>query len=159
MAEQLRARTQLLDQLSEAMPVGMFQIDTHKAILFTNERLHSILGRPMSATLDTQFEIIDADRGALSEAINAVFDHEPVDDVELRFLRSSEDGTLERVCLLSMRPLTNEAGYVSGAVGCVSDVTDQVELRRQLELRANTDELTLCLSRLALRVRPGDRRS
>jgi diguanylate cyclase (GGDEF)-like protein len=36
---------------------------------------------------------------------------------------------------------------VTGAVGCVSDVTAQVELRRQLEIRANTDELTSCFSR------------
>ena len=46
-----------------------------------------------------------------------------------------------------MRPLTDEAGDVTGAVGCVSDITAQVLLRRQLEVRANTDELTSCLSR------------
>jgi diguanylate cyclase (GGDEF)-like protein len=46
-----------------------------------------------------------------------------------------------------MRPLTDEAGDVTGAVGCVSDITAQVLLRHQLEIRANTDELTSCLSR------------
>src|ERR1700722_4947363 len=43
-AEQLRARNQLLSQLSDAMPVGMFQIDTDSSITFTNNRLYSILG-------------------------------------------------------------------------------------------------------------------
>jgi PAS domain S-box-containing protein len=150
-AEQLRARTQLLNQLSDAMPVGMFQLDTDGSITFTNERLHSILGHPVSATLDTQFPIVTEDEDALRTAIRSVFAQEAVDDVELRFLRSSGDvGGEERVCLLSLRPLTDGAGSVTGAVGCVSDVTDQVELRRQLELRANTDELTACLSRAAI---------
>jgi len=43
--------------------------------------------------------------------------------------------------------LTDGAGEVTGAVGCVSDVTAQAVLRRQLEIRANSDELTMCLSR------------
>ena len=39
---------------------------------------------------------------------------------------------------------------MSGAVGCVTDVTEQVLLRQQLETRANVDELTSCLSRSAI---------
>ena len=84
----------------------------------------------------------------LESALKAVLANEPVDDVELRFRRSTQDGMLEeRVCVLSMRPLTDEGGNVTGAVGCVSDITAQVLLRHQLETRANTDELTSCLSR------------
>jgi diguanylate cyclase (GGDEF)-like protein len=49
-----------------------------------------------------------------------------------------------------MRPLTDDVGRVTGAVGCVADVTEQVRLRQQLELRANVDELTSCLSRSAI---------
>jgi diguanylate cyclase (GGDEF)-like protein/PAS domain S-box-containing protein len=150
-AEQLRERTQLLNQLSDAMPVGMFQFDTDGSITFTNERLHSILGHPVSETLDTQFPIVTEDEDALRRAIRSVFAQEAVDDVELRFLRSSGGvAGEERVCLLSLRPLTDGTGSVTGAVGCVSDVTDQVELRRQLEVRANTDELTACLNRAAI---------
>jgi diguanylate cyclase (GGDEF)-like protein/PAS domain S-box-containing protein len=148
-AEELRARKQLLSRLSDAMPVGMFQMDVARAVTFTNDRLHMILGHSASATIDAQFSIIDeVDRSHLDAALNAVLANEAVDDVELRFSRSSEDGPLEeRVCVLSMRPLTDGAGEVTGAVGCVSDVTAQAELRRQLEIRANTDDLTSCLSR------------
>jgi diguanylate cyclase (GGDEF)-like protein len=38
---------------------------------------------------------------------------------------------------------------VSGAIGCLSDVTDQVQLRHELELRASVDTLTSCLNRAA----------
>ena len=148
LAEELRARSQLLSRLSDAMPIGVFQIDTDRAITFFNDRLQLILGHSASATIDAQFSTIDEDdRSFLESALNAVLADEAVEDVELRFLRSSGDTLEERVCVLSMRPLTDSSGEVTGAVGCVSDVTTQVELRRQLETRANSDELTSCLSR------------
>jgi diguanylate cyclase (GGDEF)-like protein len=43
--------------------------------------------------------------------------------------------------------LTDEEGVVSGAIGCLSDVTDSARLRRELELRASVDALTGCLNR------------
>jgi diguanylate cyclase (GGDEF)-like protein/PAS domain S-box-containing protein len=148
-AEELRARKQLLNRLSDAMPIGMFQIDADRSVTFTNDRLHTILGHPASATMNAQFSNIDEDdRVQMEAALNAVLANEAIDDVELRFKRTSGEGrSEERVCVLSMRPLTDEAGEVTGAVGCVSDITAQVLLRRQLEIRANTDELTMCLSR------------
>ena len=148
-AEELRARKQLLSRLSDAMPIGMFQIDADKNVTFTNDRLHTILGHSAAATIDAQFSNIDEDdRIHLESALNAVLANEAIDDVELRFSRTSGERSIEkRVCVLSMRPLTDEAGDVTGAVGCVSDITAQVLLRRQLEVRANTDELTSCLSR------------
>jgi diguanylate cyclase (GGDEF)-like protein/PAS domain S-box-containing protein len=148
-AEELRERKQLLNRLSDAMPIGMFQIDVDRAVTFTNDRLHSILGHPAAATVDAQFSNIDDDdRMHLDAALHSVLSNEDIDELELRFARTAGDQPLEeRVCVLSMRPLTDEAGDVTGAVGCVSDITAQVLLRHQLEVRANTDELTLCLSR------------
>lgn len=148
-AEELRAGKQLLSRLADAMPIGMFEISADRAITFANDRLHIILGRSAAATIDAQFSNIDDDgRSHLESALNAVLANEAVDEVELCFMRPSNDGPdKERVCVLSMRPLTGETGDVTGAVGCVSDITAQVVLRRQLEIRANIDELTSCLSR------------
>jgi diguanylate cyclase (GGDEF)-like protein/PAS domain S-box-containing protein len=150
--EELRSRKQLLSRLSDAMPVGMLEIDSAQTVTFTNDRLHAILGSESSATLDALFRTVtEVDRPALRTAIDAVLADQGVDDVELRFGLSAPDSEFqERVCVLSMRPLTDRDGHVTGAVGCVSDVTEQVELRRQLEQRANTDELTSCFNRSAI---------
>jgi diguanylate cyclase (GGDEF)-like protein len=45
--------------------------------------------------------------------------------------------------------LTDHTGLVTGAIGCLSDVTDRARLRRELELRASLDGLTGCLNRSA----------
>jgi diguanylate cyclase (GGDEF)-like protein len=51
---------------------------------------------------------------------------------------------------VSLRPLTDGANAVTGAIGCLSDVTESVDLRHELELRASTDTLTGCLNRAAI---------
>lgn len=156
LAEALRAREQLLGQLSEAMPIGVFQMDTQETVIFCNERFRTILGAGAEAspTVAANFaSVAEADRPVLRSALDRVLDDQHVDDVELRIVVGRPDTGhpgAEQVCVLSMRPLTDDAGGVTGAVGCVVDVTEQVQLRRQLELRATTDELTSCLNRGAI---------
>jgi len=76
-----------------------------------------------------------------------------VNDAEIRFCLpidgAAEDLGEERVCLLSLRTLTDSTGTVTGAVGCLSDVTERAQLQRELEVRASIDALTLCLNRAA----------
>jgi len=81
--------------------------------------------------------------------LDAVLTDEAVDDIDIRLQPPSADGLTpgERVCVLAMRPLTDSNGDVSGAIGCLSDITDRVQLRRQLEIRASVDGLTSCLNR------------
>jgi diguanylate cyclase (GGDEF)-like protein/PAS domain S-box-containing protein len=152
--EELRAREQLLSRLSDALPVGLFQIDVTGHVTFTNDRLHSIVGVRPVATIEAQMSAVVAeDRPLLEGALAAVLADQPVDDVEIRLRLAADDGPLvadaERVCVLSLRALTDGAGVVSGAVGCLSDVTDRVQLRQELEVRASVDKLTSCLNRAA----------
>ena len=143
--EELRARKELLSRLSDALPVGLVQIDAGRTITFTNDRLHAIVGAPPTATIDALFAgVAAADLPLLDAALTAVLVDEPVDDVELRL-----EAPARRVCLLSLRALTDGDGNVSGAIGCISDVTDRVNLRRELEIRASVDRLTSCLNRAA----------
>jgi diguanylate cyclase (GGDEF)-like protein/PAS domain S-box-containing protein len=143
--EELRARTQLLSRLADALPVGLVQIDASRNITFTNDRLHTIIGRPQAATIDALLSgVAVEDRPFLDAALNAVLAEQPVDDIELTL-----DVPLRRVCLLSLRALTDGDGNVTGAIGCLSDVTDRANLRRELEIRASVDMLTSCLNRAA----------
>jgi len=112
--------------------------------------------------------VLDEDDEALEAAIVAVLANEPINDVELRLRRPEpgherrteggherraeaghESSGGERVCLLSLRALTDATGAVNGAVGCLSDVTEGVLLRHELEAKASTDALTGCLNRSA----------
>ena len=62
-----------------------------------------------------------------------------VDYLELRFrvVVPHPEFAATRVCQVSLRPLTDGTHLVTGAVGSLSDVTESVELRRELELRAS----------------------
>lgn len=152
MEEELRARKQLLSRLSDSLPVGLFQIDTERQVTFTNDRLHVIIQTPAAATTEAQFAAVHPDdRQRLDAALTSVLADEPVDDLELRFHVAAGDGDDRgtRVCQVSLRSLTDSIDVVTGAIGCVSDVTDSVRLRRELQIRADFDSLTGCLSRSA----------
>jgi diguanylate cyclase (GGDEF)-like protein len=95
--------------------------------------------------------VAEDDRPLLRRALDEVMADQPVDGLELRVRPPHNDDAAPelRVCLLSLRPLTNRAGDVSGAIGSVSDVTESVQLRRELEIRAAIDGPTGCMNRRA----------
>jgi diguanylate cyclase (GGDEF)-like protein/PAS domain S-box-containing protein len=144
--EELRAREELLDRLAEAIPMGLFQIDTGGEIVYTNDRLHEILGVGRANTLHQQMAtVVDDDQEALGSAVDDVLAHGlPADvEVELRLPSSQE----LRFCSISLRALTHEDGTISGAIACLADVTDSTRMRDELKRRATFDELTGCHNR------------
>ena len=151
--EELRAREELIARLTDALPVGVFQVDRDRRLLFTNGRLHHILGTPPVVDLASQFSaVFEDDRRHLDAAVEAALAGREVDGLELRFgvVVPHPDFASARVCEVTLRPLTNGAGSVSGVIGTLSDVTESVDLRRELELRASIDTLTGCLNRAAI---------
>jgi diguanylate cyclase (GGDEF)-like protein len=155
MEERLYARGQLLSRLSDALPVGVFQVNMAGNVTFTNDRLHAIVGVGLRPTIAEQMStIMDEDRLLLEAALATALADRPVEDIELRLCLPGEGPDesateRERVCLLGLRTLTDSTGVVSGAVGCLSDVTEGAQLRRELEVRASVDALTSCLNRAA----------
>jgi diguanylate cyclase (GGDEF)-like protein/PAS domain S-box-containing protein len=153
LAEQIRAREELIARLTDALPVGVFQVDRDRRVLFTNGRLHHILGAAPAPELAGLFAVIaDDDRRRLEAAVDATLAGGEVDGLELHFnvVVPHPDFATTRVCQISLRPLTDGEGGVTGAIGCLSDVTESVDLRHELELRASTDTLTGCLNRAAI---------
>jgi diguanylate cyclase (GGDEF)-like protein len=123
-------------------------------VTFTNDRLHMIVGVGLRSSIDEQLStIVVEDRPVFEAALTAALADVPVQDIEIRIQpvpdASGQAADEERVCLLGLRTLTDSSGVVSGAVGCLSDVTERAELRRELEVRASTDALTSCLNRAA----------
>ncbi len=147
--EDLRAREQLLDRLAETVPVGLLQVDTEMQIVYTNDRLHEILGAPRAETATQQLANVEAAGRVLIEEAFARLLGEGVDaEVEVAVTRGSDDGV--RHCQVSLRALTHESGEVSGAIACLVDVTDSITMREELRRRASHDELTGCLNRAAI---------
>ncbi|MGA2455004.1 MAG: sensor domain-containing diguanylate cyclase [Solirubrobacteraceae bacterium] len=144
--EELRAREQLLDRLAEAIPLGLFQVDAAGEIVYTNDRLHEILGVQRVATVQEQLEaVVEDDQAALQSALDEVLGAGRHADVEVE-LRLPSNHEL-RFCSISLRALTHEDGTISGAIACVADVTDSARMRDELKRRATFDELTGCHNR------------
>jgi diguanylate cyclase (GGDEF)-like protein/PAS domain S-box-containing protein len=132
--------------LSEALPVGLFEIDRTGRITFNNDRMRAIAGYPPAGTEEgLMSSVVAEDRPVLEAALAATLANQPVDDLEIRLMVANT----QRVCEMSMRPLTNATGVVTGAVGYLSDVTDRAQLHRELEIKASVDKLTSCLNREA----------
>jgi diguanylate cyclase (GGDEF)-like protein/PAS domain S-box-containing protein len=147
--EALRAREQLLDQLAEAVPVGLFQTDADGRVVYANDRLREIFGTEPAETISDQLtSVVVADRPVLEEAIANVLHHGAAADVEVALSRpaSNEPG----YCTIALRALTHEDGTVSGAIACVTDVTDSTRMREELRHRATVDELTGCSNRATI---------
>jgi diguanylate cyclase (GGDEF)-like protein/PAS domain S-box-containing protein len=147
--EALRTREQLLDRLAATVPVGLFQFDTSRQIVYTNLRLQEILGVEAADTVDDQLDtVVATDREILHDAIARVLERGAEADVEVALHRS--DSHARRVCTISLRALTHEDGEVSGAIACVADITDSVDMRDELKQRATFDELTGCYNRSSI---------
>jgi diguanylate cyclase (GGDEF)-like protein/PAS domain S-box-containing protein len=139
------AREQLLERLAETVPVGLFQVDADRQVVYTNDQLHRILGVEEEKGVEAQLaSVVEADRAELIRALDDVLEHGEDAEVEVE-LRLPASGGM-RFCTVSMRALDHD-GTISGAIACVADVTDSTRMREELKKRATFDELTGCYNR------------
>jgi diguanylate cyclase (GGDEF)-like protein/PAS domain S-box-containing protein len=147
--EALRASEQLLRRLTEALPLGVLQIDTNLRVIYQNDRVDGIL--PTSAgliiTADTLAAVVPADRDAVAAAMTAVVREGLDSDLECGYQHGH--GLLRR-CSISLRALSTDSGEITGAIICVADVTEDARLREELKYRATFDPLTGCHNRATL---------
>lgn len=169
--EALHEHEELLRRLTDAMPVGLLQIDTERDVVYNNARLLDILyggpdaamfpesldatehGAPMTAaeqaepTANAQAPAATTLLQTLTEQSAQEFD-EALADVLGRGADRDVEVDIElpsgawRRALMSLRALWRANGEVSGAITCVLDITDSARARRELEQRATYDMLT-----------------
>ena len=145
--EELRASQQLLVRLTEALPVGVVQLDHDRRVVYSNARAQQILASRDPSTLAGLFAgVVTDDLPALDEACEAVLGRGVGRALELS-VRHPRRNLLR--CRVTLRPLTNDS-EVTGAIACVDDITEPARLRAQLEFRATYDALTGCLNRASL---------
>jgi diguanylate cyclase (GGDEF)-like protein/PAS domain S-box-containing protein len=142
--EALQEKDQLLRRITEALPVGVLHLEADRRIVYRNHCLVQLLGSSDARTLGEQFgQAGDADRDRLCVVVDQVLSDGRDREVELRL--HAPAGSI--YCQVSVRGLTSRAGDVGGAIVCVSDITESVRLREQLQQRATFDALTGCLNR------------
>jgi len=150
--ERAREREELLQRLAESLPTGIVQIDLAGRIVFTNTRLHQIVGTGPMPTLREQFVGVEPDdRRKLASAVDRVIGSGADVDLDLR-LAARGDGP-SQTCRLIVRALHDAGGMVAGAVITVEDITEAMILRQELEQRANFDQLTSCNNRASTMAR------
>jgi diguanylate cyclase (GGDEF)-like protein/PAS domain S-box-containing protein len=146
MHEELRANAELFRQLTQALPVGVLHVDRNGAVVFANRRIDDIFAMTAPTHVDLLLaRIVEEDRAGFDEAFAAVTGSSDEEDIEAHLM--SVDGKPERICRITLRPLRDAKGVVTGAIAAVTDVTDGAHLRDELRDRATFDELTRCHNR------------
>ena len=147
--EALRQREQLLTTLADALPSGVLHLDRHRTVVYSNTQLQHLTGVAPSSVIDRYVNALaPADRGSFTRALEDVLDHRVGVELEANFCSGIR--RRQRRCAITIRPLTTSEGDQMGAVICIDDITEAFVLRRELERRATTDELTGCLNRSAV---------
>ncbi|MEV6303344.1 diguanylate cyclase [Actinoplanes sp. NPDC051861] len=145
--EALRASEQLLRRLAETLPLGVVQIDTTGHVVYRNTRYAHAAGQTGGDSItDVLRLVVPADRPMVEEALAAVLG--TGDDTDIEYGYRHEVRGLRRISA-SLRALTDDAGAVTGAIICFTDVTEDVRLREQLRQQATYDTLTGCHNRAA----------
>jgi diguanylate cyclase (GGDEF)-like protein/PAS domain S-box-containing protein len=160
--EALQEREELLRRLTDAMPVGLLQLDTDRKVIYNNARLLDILhGSPYAGTAEGELTGTSSRAASLEgpapsarallttlseegftafhAALGRVLDEGIDQDVEVDIVLPP---MIWRRALMSIRALLRPGGEVGGAITCVLDITDSARARRELEKRATFDALT-----------------
>ena len=147
--EALRAREKLLRRLAEALPIGVLQATADGRIVYTNERLHRILGAGPAPDLAVQLATVAReDRPALDVALESALRSGIDGDLEIQIRPTPDDRA--RRCMVRLRALADELGTTTGAILTLEDVTESARLRAELERRATHDMLTRVMNRASV---------
>jgi diguanylate cyclase (GGDEF)-like protein/PAS domain S-box-containing protein len=138
----------LLRHLADALPMGLVQIDTDRRVVFCNGKLADLTGRPHADGLaDILGEMTPADDETLGRALDTVLGG---DDTEIE-LSVSHPVRGTRRCDVILSALAGRSGFgTTGALLCVTDITDDAQQRDAILHRAAHDALTGCLNRAAI---------
>ncbi len=166
--EALHEHEQLLRRLTDAMPVGLLQIDADREVVYNNACLLEILyghdpldaeqSLPAAAETHGQAPTPGAHGDASAPAVTTLLQTLTSESLE-RFgavldevLGQGADHDVEvdielpaggaRRALMSLRALSRANGEASGAITCLLDITDRDRARQELEHRATYDTLT-----------------
>ena len=121
------------------------------AVVYTNQKLHTILSVDRLTTVEDQLSsVLPDDKERVYEAFEAALRGGLDSDLEIRLTTSDESGEKDiRQCTMSLRALSADSGEITGAIVCLQDVTESMRIREELRVRATFDEVTQCHNRVS----------
>jgi diguanylate cyclase (GGDEF)-like protein/PAS domain S-box-containing protein len=173
--ESLHEHEELLRRLTDAMPIGLLQIDTARDVVYNNACLIEMLygNDPLSSDGSAGVPLAQGDAptpgghgDASAPAVRTLLQTLTAESLE-RFdaalgdvLGEGADRDVEvditlpsgawRRASMNLRALSRSSGEVSGAITCVQDITDSARARQELERRATYDTLTRTFNRSSI---------
>jgi diguanylate cyclase (GGDEF)-like protein/PAS domain S-box-containing protein len=139
--EALAASELLLRRLTEALPVGVVQIDPELRVTYQNERSVEMFGERLGMSIAQVGA--DKDGPTVMAALQAALRDDVDSDLEVAY--RAQNGEARRT-MLNIRPLAATAGVVV----CATDITEAARLREELRQLATVDALTGCLNRASI---------
>lgn len=141
-ALRMEAKSRLdAEQISSAMPIGLYATDAAGACTYTNERWQEIYGLSLEESLGNGWAetLHPEDRGAVfTEWIQAAEEQRPFQKT-FRLLR--RDGSVIHV-QSQAKAQRDDDGTITRFLGFVQDVTTEATLNAELLFQANHDDLT-----------------
>jgi diguanylate cyclase (GGDEF)-like protein/PAS domain S-box-containing protein len=150
-AEPHRAHATAWEAL-DALGEGVLTTDLDGHIVYVNKAGQDLLGRPAADTLGkTLLEVLDlveeGDRKTLADPVRQALTTGGRVHVGRRGMVVSGNGDRERSIEVSVSPLRDALGEISGTVIAVRDVSDLRGLTRQMSYQATHDALTGLVNR------------
>lgn len=136
LAEQVLSRSEerfrtILDEMDN----GYFELDLHGQFIFINDAMCKILGLPRSGIVSTHFEnFIDKSDEKFSTNLNVAVTDVTDKGVAVSGLFGTivkGDGT-KRIVGLSISPMKDPVGKITGVKGITRDITDRMKMEQQL---------------------------
>jgi diguanylate cyclase (GGDEF)-like protein/PAS domain S-box-containing protein len=130
--EALEAQELRLNRLAQLVPTGLFQVERDLRVVYANDRLHEILAVPATPDLLRLLAgVVPDGQRAIIDAVERVLEVGDDEDLAVDVRLSTGE---PRRCQFSFRALQNRLGQNTGAVACVSDVTETARRLVQMEL-------------------------
>ncbi|MFO1406330.1 MAG: EAL domain-containing protein [Steroidobacteraceae bacterium] len=131
----------------DALGEGIATTDATGQIIYLNPAAEQVIGRPAADVLgrrlpDVLALVDETDRKALGDPVRQCLSSGSRVQVGRRGMAVSREGTAERSIEVSVSPLRDRAGEISGTVVTLRDVSDLRGLTRQMSYQAMHDGLT-----------------
>jgi len=133
------------EAILQKLPVNLLVVDTHFEIKIVNEQIESFFGLPARALLNTSILEVFANIPKLKELIvSSILEKKSKAFFQIAIPINQRDS----ICKVNTLPIL-DGNLCIGSIVLLDDITDQVKLREQLQLKENLSSIELLAAGVA----------